>query len=235
MEQSGLQIAVVGPDVGARAILRESGTQVAETDEADVVVAVGEEALLDVALAEPSIPVLPVALGDAYFAAETHRADVAVRELLDGDSWNVEHPVLSVTVDGEPAGDALLDVSLVTSEPARISEYAVAYDDERVAAFRADATVVATPAGSTGYTRAAGGSVLTPGTGLVVVPVAPFTTQTDSWVVTDDLTLTVEREEEAVTLVLDDEEWGEIAATEPIDVVVDRHVEFVRTPVTEHV
>lgn len=232
MEQPGLDVAVVGPEVGARSILRESDVHVADADAADVVVAVGEDALVDVARADSEGAILPVGLGEAYFAAPKQHAGLAVRELLEGEHWTVEHPVVSVAVAGEDAGEAVLDVSLVTSEPARISEYAVAHDDEHVSAFRADAAVVATPAGSTGYTRAAGGPVLTPGTGLVVVPVAPFTTQTDSWVLADDLTVTVEREEEAVELVLDGDSWGEVAAGEPIDVAIDRHVEFVRTPVT---
>lgn len=232
MEQSGLDVAVVGPDVGVRSILRESGVHVAETDVADVVVAVGEDALVDVALGVSGVSLLPVGLGDAYFAAPKQHAGIAVRELIDGEYRTVEHPVVSVAVGDEPAGEALLDVSLVTSEPARISEYALAHGDEHVSAFRADAAVVATPAGSTGYTRAAGGPVLTPGTGLVTVPVAPFTTQTDAWVLADDVSLTVEREAEPVELVLDGDSWGEVPAREPIDVAIDRSVEFVRTPVT---
>ncbi|MGZ0747753.1 NAD(+)/NADH kinase [Haloparvum sp. AD34] len=237
MEQPGLDVAVVGPEVGVRSILHESGVHVVDADaadvaDADVVVAVGEDALVDVARADSGAAILPVGLGEAYFAAPKQHARQAVRELLDGEHWTVEHPVVSVAVAGEDAGEAVLDVSLVTTEPARISEYAVAHDDEHVSAFRADAAVVATPAGSTGYTRAAGGSVLTPGTGLVVVPVAPFTTQTDSWVLADDLTVTVEREEEPVELVLDGDSWGTVPVQEPIDVVIDRHVEFVRTPAT---
>lgn len=232
MKQSGLDVAVAGPDVGVRSILREAGVHVAETGDADVVVAVGEDALVDAALAERAPRILPIGVGDAYYAASKTDAGLSVRELVDGEGWTVEHPVVSVAVAGEYVGEALLDVSLVTSEPARISEYAVARGDEHVAAFRADATVVATPAGSTGYTRAAGGPVLTPGTGLVVVPIAPFTTQTDSWVLADDLTVTVEREEEPVELVLDGDSWGQVPAGEPVEVAIDRHVEFVRTPVT---
>lgn len=232
MKQSGQDVAVVGPTVGVRSILREAGEYVAETSAADAVVTVGEDALVDVALAESPPPILPVDLGDAHFAASRQQADAAVRELLDGEGWPAEQPVVAVAVDGEEAGEALLDVALVTSEPARISEYAVAHGDEHVSTFRSDAAVVATPAGSTGYTRAAGGPVLTPGTGLVVVPVAPFTTQTDSWVLADDLTVTVEREEEPVELVLDGDSWGQVPAEAPIDVGIDRHVEFVRTPVT---
>jgi len=237
MEQSGLGVAVVGPEVGARPILRESDVRAVERETADVVVAVGEDALLDVALdgagrVDSRPRILPVGVGDGYFGARKRQAAAAVRELVSGERWTVEHPVVSVAVGDENVGEAFLDASLVTSEPARISEYAVAHEGDRVASFRADAAVVATPAGSTGYTRAAGGPVVTPGTGLVVVPVAPFTTRTDSWVLPDGLTVTVEREEEAVELVLDADPWGAVPARTPITVEVGRFVEVVRTPST---
>ena len=56
--------------------------------------------------------------------------------------------------------------------------------------------VVATPLGTAGYSRAAGGPRLAPDTGLAVVPIAPFAMTADQWVVRPPLGLRVERDDD---------------------------------------
>jgi NAD+ kinase len=109
---------------------------------------------------------------------------------------------------------------LSTDEPARISEYTVRCGAETVATFRADAVLVTTPAGSTGYARAAKGSLLAPGTGVVgVVPIAPFVTDTDQWVLPDDaVSLVVERDETPVELLVDGRSVGLVDPRQPVKV-----------------
>jgi len=89
---------------------------------------------------------------------------------------------------------AAFDTTVITSEPARISEYAVSVAGRPHATFRADGVVVASPLGSHGYSRAAGGPQLDFGSGLAVVPIAPFATIADSWVVEPPVSVSVERE-----------------------------------------
>jgi len=98
----------------------------------------------------------------------------------------------------------------VTAAPARISEYEIAFSDGESASVRADGAVVATPLGSEGYAAAAGGPLVSPGAGLAVVPVSPFTTAPDTWVASGRLGVTVEREEESVALVVDGDRWGTV-------------------------
>ena len=116
-------------------------------------------------------------------------------------------PVLPVADRPRPLtvapADLAADVTLVTSESARISEFAVRAGGRRVDDFRADGVVVATPLGSAGYARAAGGPVVEPGTGLAVVPVAEFATFRGAWVLDPPVGCTVERDEVPVSLVLD--------------------------------
>jgi NAD+ kinase len=107
----------------------------------------------------------------------------------------IDRRVLSVQV-GDTAARAVRDCAIVTTDPARISEYRVVADDATLTAFRADGVVVATPVGTASYSRAAGGPRLAPDTGLAVVPIAPFAMTADQWVVRPPLTLRVERDDD---------------------------------------
>lgn len=226
MGESVRRVAVVGDDDGIRDAVVEQGGTITAPDSADAVLAVGERALVDAVDADA--PILPVDAG--RYAVPRSNVAAGINQLLDGDGRGVDHPLLSVTVADETAGTALLDVALVTSEPARISEYAVSFPSGRETAFRADAVTVATPLGSGGYAGASGGPVLAPGTGLSVVPVAPFTTQTDRWVTPETVTLSVERDEEPVSLVLDDETWEVVPPHTPIEVAAADDVTILSVP-----
>ena len=203
-------------------------------DAADAVVAVGERAVVDAILSatatdgDDPTPILPVGSG-RYAVAGTAAPD-AIRRLLADEVRTAEHPIVSVAVDGERLGRAALDVALVTDEPARISEYGVGFPSGRETSVRADGIVVATPLGSDGYAAAAGGSVLEPGTGLSVVPVSPFTTGAETWVVPEAVTLSVERDEELVSFVVDGERVGRVPANEPIRVEVCGRVPLLSVP-----
>ncbi|WP_396610339.1 ATP-NAD kinase [Haloferax sp. S1W] len=218
-----MRLSVAG-DESVVETIRTAGATVVESDEAtssDAVVAVGEAAVTDAAL-DSTGPVLPVDCGTPWSVPRRTLGDT-VESLLAGEIRAVDHPILSARVGDDHVERALFDAMLTTSEPARISEYAVAHRrrgsgvavdtgedadaDEWyvVDEFRADGVVVASPLGSSGYARAAGGSVVGVGAGLSVVPVSPYATQTDSWVFDPPLRLSVERDDAPVSLVVDDE------------------------------
>ncbi|MFC4449690.1 ATP-NAD kinase [Halorussus aquaticus] len=163
--------------------------------------------------------------------AERERLSSALDALLAREFDTDSRTLLAVTVDGERVGPALADVMLITAEPARISEYAVRSRGERVARFRADGVVVSTPTGSLGYGRNAGGPLLEPGSGVVgVVPVAPFAVNVDHWVLSADrpVTLTVERDEGEVSLLLDDRTVRRVSPHTAVEVVEDGSLDVVR-------
>lgn len=198
-----------------------------EFDADDRVLALGERALIAVGRAAPECPVLPVggeALPTGLALADL---DAAVDALLAPDPDVVRHPVLSVSGDGE-RGHAVLDAGLVTSEPARISEYAITTAGRPVDRFRADGVVVATPLGSGGYASAVGGPLLGPDTGLAVVPISPFETQRDCWVLDGPVGLSVERDDSEVSLIVDDDDAGPVSPGEELSVVVDEHFSVIR-------
>ncbi len=184
----------------------------------DAVVAVGADAATALATRAPDLPVLAVDGPAGLLSVPSDAAPDAVERLLAGEWTGHERTLLDV-VAGEEDATALLDITLMTAEPARISEYAV---DARVgspAPFRADGVVVATPAGSRGYARDADGPVLSPALGgAVVVPVAPFAIDQARWVLEYPLTLSVERDEFPVELFVDGESLGEVGPETPVSV-----------------
>lgn len=189
----------------------------------DAVVARGESGVLELARRDAAVPILPVDAGRGVRSVPASALDAALPAAIDGEYELRERTMLALTVGDERVGRAAFDAMLVTEEPAKISEYAVRADGERIARFRADGVVLATPAGSGGYAAAADGPVLAPGTGVAVVPVAPFATTHDHWVLDPErgVEFTVERDEGPVELLVDDRRRRTIPPRTPVSVAVD--------------
>jgi NAD+ kinase len=199
----------------------------------DALLAVGPDALPTlVAAGTPDCPVLPVETGPGTPALSTDDLAAGLDAVLGGEFDSVTAPVLDVAVGGESRTRAIADVMLVTAEPARISEYAVSNGGATVAAFRADGVVVATPLGSQGYARRVDGPVVAPETGVAaVVPVAPFATSADHWVVADDdIELRVARDEHDVELHADDRTVGPVPPGVPVTLGASTRLELVTLP-----
>lgn len=225
----GVRLGVVGDDTAIVDAVADAGAEVRAGDAASVcaadveaVVAAGESALFDLVAHSPEVPVLPVGAGRGVRSVPAAAVPEAVAALVGGDYEAVSLPLLRAASPFQDAR-ALCDVMLTTSEPAHISEFTVRFDGDHVARFRADGVVVATPAGSPGYARAADGPVVAPGTGVgSVVPVAPFATAADRWVVPlDGIELVVEREETPVVLQADDRQVGPVEPNETVRLGVD--------------
>ena len=212
---SGEHVGVVGDRSLASAVEAAGGRPVTdETEDVGFVVAGGEPAVVDLARRGVEVPVLPVDAGRGVRSVSADDAGVAVECVLGGE-YGTEHRSVVSTQAGERA---VFDVALAAAEPARISAFSVRHDGERIATFRADGVVASTPAGSVGYNRSAGGPILAPGTdAVVVVPIAPFATDTDRWVLpTADVALVVERDETPVELLADGRPERTVSTGEPV-------------------
>ncbi|WP_135820148.1 NAD(+)/NADH kinase [Halostella litorea] len=183
------------------------------TADADLVVADGRAGLVESVRTTTDALVLPVDAGAGVRSVPRDAVGRAVADVAAGAADRVERPVLSVRVDDADPVPALFDVTLVTAEPARISEYAVHGGGRRIDGVRADGVVVATPAGSRGYAAAAGGPTVDPACAAVsVTPIAPFVTDAEGWVLPDaSLALSVERDEGDVSLLVDGRDEGNLS------------------------
>lgn len=229
----GQRVGVVGDDDFGAVVEGAGGEPIAsppaDLGPVDLVVAVGEAAMVDLLRVRVDAPVLPVDTGAGVRSVPRDDAESALQRVLDGEYTTERLPVLSAETGSDDV-PALYDVALMSAEPARISEFSVRYDGDEVGRFRADGVVASTPAGSHGYNRAADGSVVAPGTDVLsVVPIAPFATDADQWVLPiDDVAFSVERDETPVELLVDgrsertlhDGDTVALARGEPLETLV---------------
>ncbi|AGN00603.1 ATP-NAD/AcoX kinase [Salinarchaeum sp. Harcht-Bsk1] len=182
-----------------------------ESSGVDAVVAVGGDGVRAAATRRPSVPILPVDADPGLRSVPADEADRAIEAVVAGEATTEAAPLLEVAVDDAIHTTAYRDVTLITAEPAKISEFEIARaGGGHLDTVRADGVVVATPVGSHGYAAAGEGPLLEPGTGLAVVPVAPFRTDRNRWVVpVERVTVRVQRDEAAVTVEAD----GEVLTT----------------------
>ena len=165
-----------------------------------VIVLGGDGTLLSVArtFAATGTPILSVNLGYLGFLTEVRLADLYTT--LEGwchDCHELdERPMLHAALwrGGElhSSYEALNDIVVSKGDIARMGEFAVELEGKLVARFRADGVIVSTPTGSTAYTLAANGPILTPNVdAMVVTPICPHLLTLRPIVVRGDASLTV--------------------------------------------
>ena len=123
------------------------------------------------------VPVLGVNHGHLGFLVEVGPADLpaALTRLVSGEFTLEPHPGLVTAVDGGPELVAFNDVVLIRPGTTGSVTLDLTVNGARYGYYRADAVVVATPAGSTAYNYGAGGPVLSPSAPVsVLTPVAPM-------------------------------------------------------------
>jgi NAD+ kinase len=146
-----------------------------------VIVLGGDGTLLSTArcVAHADIPILGVNLGSLGFLTEVKQEEIE-QALADVDAGRCElslRPMLHCQVqrDGKCVAtyEALNEVVMNQSAVARITDFEVRVNGNFVANYKADGVIISTPTGSTAYSLAAGGPILSPDVpGFVITPVA---------------------------------------------------------------
>jgi NAD+ kinase len=128
------------------------------------------------------IPILGINLGSLGFLTEVKLDEMhkAFEIVLSGQCQREERVLLDVEVirNGQVGARylALNDAVINKGALARIIELEVSVNSQPVLFTRADGLIVATPTGSTAYSLAAGGPILYPTLGAVIIaPICPHT------------------------------------------------------------
>ncbi len=185
VELERLGIRTVVDSESAPAVGREPGPSRAELASAvDLVVVLGGDGtLLSVTRGElGGTPVLGINLGTLGFLTE-HPAESlfpVLHEVLEGRAQIEERERLEVSVHTpgrEPVvRRALNDAVINKTALARMIVLSVHVNEDFVSRFRADGLIVATPTGSTAYNLSAGGPILYPTLGIMLItPICPHT------------------------------------------------------------
>lgn len=143
-------------------------------------------------------PILGVNIGRLGFlaAVEVGHVTEAIRQIEAGDFSIENRMVLDADVAGHPADApryALNDIVVAKSGSASMIQVRAHVDGRFLNDYWADGLIIATPTGSTAYSLAAGGPVLTPHSGVIALtPIAAHTLTTRPIVLREDVTITLE-------------------------------------------
>ena len=146
-----------------------------------VIVLGGDGTMLSTArsVARAGIPILGVNLGSLGFLTEVKQEEIelALTEVDAGRCELSHRPMLHCQLQREgkcvATYEALNEVVLNQSAVARITDFEVRVNGHFVANYKADGVIISTPTGSTAYSLAAGGPILSPDVpAFVITPVA---------------------------------------------------------------
>jgi NAD+ kinase len=148
-------------------------------DRADALISLGGDGTMLGALRlvdQRPVPVLGVNIGHLGFLVEVEPRDLdaALDRLATGD-FTIEEHGAAVLTDGDGEMVAFNDVALASVPGEGAVRALLTVDGRASGRYRCDALVIATPIGSTAYSYAAGGPLVSPMLDAVVVsPVAPI-------------------------------------------------------------
>lgn len=171
-------------------------------------------------------PILGINMGEVGFltVVDPESALYMIDDIIK-DFQVVERARLAVKLNTFELPCAMNEAVIITSRPAKISQFRISVDDKLMEEIRADGVVFATPTGSTAYAMSAGGPIVDPRVdGIIIVPLAPYKLSARPWVVPAHSVIKLEllREDKESMVVVD----GQYSATvSKSDVLTFTHCE----------
>jgi NAD+ kinase len=170
----------------------------------------GDGTMLRVArdVAASGTPILGVKVGGLGFltTVQAHQLPAALKEIWAGEFLLEARPIIEATgqAQGKPIKEtALNDFVVSRGATSRLIEVAVSVDAEDLTHYRCDGLIVSSPTGSTAYSLAAGGAIVSPGAEvLTITPICPHTLSNRSVIVRMDSTVQVTVLSENVDVIL---------------------------------
>ena len=217
-------------DFGTADKLNDRGPCVSKTDlgkRADVLITFGGDGtLLSVARSAPTgVPVLGVNMGTLGFLTEVavEEFPAVLETVLTGKFSAEERVTFDVVVEGPKREKrtyrVLNDATINKSALARIVEMRVTVSGQFVSIFRADGLVVSTPTGSTAYNLSAGGPIVYPTMGAIVLtPICPHMLTNRPIVLPDtlDVEIGIVTKNQEIFLTLDGQEGLPVTETDRV-------------------
>jgi NAD+ kinase len=200
-----------------------------------VVVLGGDGTLLSVArlFYGKEIPILGINLGSLGFltAVTVEELYPELERCLKGTHHTSQRMMLEVTVlrEGKPIEKCPVLNEIVINRLgvlARIVNLKTKIDHHILTNFKADGLIVSTPTGSTGYSMSAGGPVIHPQVGCIVItPICPHTLSNRPIVVTDESIISI-----TVASSLDDKVYLTLDGQVGVDLLEGDTVEVRKAP-----
>ncbi|MEU1645149.1 NAD(+)/NADH kinase [Micromonospora zamorensis] len=201
---------------------------------ADALISVGGDGTmlgaLRSAIRDPK-PVLGVHLGHLGFLVEIEPPELpdALSRLLSKDFTIESHACLACDVCGDDVV-AFNDIALVRQPGSGFVSVTLAIDGQQYGYYRSDAVVVSTPVGSTAYSYAAGGPLISPAADSVVItPSAPMAGISRSVVLSADekIRLEIRPDSSPVVVEMDGLVFRDAATDGAVDITYRRNAGLV--------
>ena len=240
LKERGKQV-LVEPGVsraGGRACTKQEMARKADL----IVVLGGDGTLLSIArlVERPQVPILGVNLGGLGFITEVgiDELEAVLARTLAGKYSVEKRMTLEVQVQGKRGGRkrfrVLNDAVIAKGARARIVELETYVGKEYLCTYRADGLIISTPTGSTAYSLAAGGPILYPTLGAIVLsPICPHMLTNRPIVVSSRSTISVTLRSSGDTVILSPDGQQGVALNNG-DVVTARDygvpISLVKTP-----
>ena len=229
--------------IGAETVTREELAHHADL----IVVLGGDGTLLGIArkVGRRETPILGINLGGLGFLTEasTSEAKQALERVLDGDYETDRRITLEADVcrgTGRSAEIvqhflALNDVVFNKGPLGRMMQLDVTAEGERFCEYRADGLIFSTPTGSTAYALSAGGPIVYPSLGVMVLaPICPHTLSNRPVVLPDSFEFEVHvktPDHDATVLTIDGQETANVGDDEYVRIRRGRYaVVLIRSP-----
>lgn len=179
------------------------------------------------AAAKNDVPVLGINIGRKGFLADLESSEYKkVTDAVSGKCTVENRMMLRAEIEREGkvvfSDFALNDAVVAKGNMGRTIDFAVYGDGKRIFSLFGDGLIVSTPTGSTAYSMSAGGPIVEPSTGaLVVTPICAHDLRAKSFVLSSDAEVTVEvfdLSEKAALLSLDGSESAELISGDKIKI-----------------
>lgn len=167
----------------------------------DIIILIGGDGtFLSVATqaVEAQIPVGGFNLGNLGFLTELNKdlMEESLRDIFHGQPKISDRKLLQIDFKGE-RHLALNDVVVNKGNIARLVKLRLDIDDHHVAEVSGDGLIISTPTGSTAYSLASGGPIVTPHVkGTVITPICPHSLTFRPFIVPDESKIAVKLESE---------------------------------------
>jgi len=221
---------LVEPEAAQAGIDTTAVSKAAMLAQADLVVVLGGDGtLLSVArlMRDRPVPILGVNLGGLGFLTAITMDELfpMMQRLLAGDFTVDRRMTLDVTLR---RGDAVLAESQVLNEAVitkgalgHIIDLETTVDGQDLCVYKADGLIVTTPTGSTAYSLSAGGPIVHPSVGVMVLsPICPHMLTNRPLVLSDAaaVSVTVRSADDDVMLALDGQEAQRLRSDDRVDI-----------------
>jgi NAD+ kinase len=207
-------------------------------DRVDLIIVLGGDGtLLGVArlVASKNVPILGVNLGGLGFLTEVtmKEARATLERILIGD-YEVERRIMLEAIVARASEElsraetfqAFNDVVVGKGPLGRMLQLDVFADAKPFCTYRADGLIVATPTGSTAYALSAGGPIVYPTLGAIVLaPICPHTLSNRPVVLPDscEIEIHVKAPDHDTTFTVDGQESAQLGPSDTIKVHRGRH------------